>query len=84
MTGFPRDRKSHRSSKDLHTSQYIRLSVKALSYLRMELLEVRCCEACFGIDDSSARDLLIDAKNPTAFYFYVEHPEKFGMANTKV
>jgi hypothetical protein len=42
----------------------------------MELLEVRCYEACFGIDGSSARDLPIDAKTPTAFYFYVEHLAK--------
>lgn len=60
MTGFLRDRMSHRSSKGL----------------RMELLEVRCYEACFGIDGSSARDLPIDAKTPTAFYFYVEHLAK--------
>lgn len=42
----------------------------------MGLLEVQCCEACFGIGGSSARGLPVDAKTPTAFYFYVEHPEK--------
>jgi hypothetical protein len=50
----------------------------------MELLEVRCYEACFGIDGSSARDLPIDAKTPTAFYFYVEHPENVVIDNTTV
>jgi hypothetical protein len=44
-------------------------------YPRMEQLVVPCYEACFGIDDSSAHDLPIDAMTLAASYFSAGHPE---------
>jgi hypothetical protein len=41
----------------------------------MEQLVVPCYEACFGIDDSSAHDLPIDAMTLAASYFSAGHPE---------
>jgi len=60
MKGFLRDRKSRQSSKDLRTEQLV----------------VVCYEACFGIDDSSAHDLPIDAMTLAASCFSAGHLAK--------